>query len=189
MLKEDIVLNNAEKEDLFLEKYKDVMEDLFRQITDNDGKESELNRNIQKFTDYRSYLDFDLMVKDKVTNREISLNKVIKMKSGGETQTPFYISVLASFAQLYRVNSDEIASNTIRIIIFDEAFSKMDRERIVESVRLLKQFKLQVILSTPPEKIGDIASEVDETIVVSNDKNASCAISYSKREIDDIKIN
>ena len=189
MLKDDIVLNNAENEDLFLEKYKDVMEDLFRQITDNDGKESELNRNIQKFTDYRSYLDFDLMVKDKVTNREISLNKVIKMKSGGETQTPFYISVLASFAQLYRVNSDEIASNTIRIIIFDEAFSKMDRERIVESVRLLKQFKLQVILSTPPEKIGDIASEVDETIVVSNDKNASCAISYSKREIDDIKIN
>ena len=34
MLKDDIILDTGEDETPFLEKYKDVMEDLFRQIVD-----------------------------------------------------------------------------------------------------------------------------------------------------------
>ena len=104
---------------------------------------------------------------------------MIKKKSGGETQTPFYISVLASFAQLYHVYDEGEISNTIRLIIFDEAFSKMDRERIIEAVKLSRKFHLQVILSTPPEKIGDISELVDETLLVSRDKNASHVLLYT----------
>ena len=182
MLKDDIILETDENESKFLEKYKDVMEDLFRQISDTGNNDTRVNviKNIEDFTDYRSYLDFDLIVTNKITNEEQRLSKMIKKKSGGETQTPFYISVVASFAQLYHVHDEGEIANTIRLIIFDEAFSKMDRERIIEAVKLLRKFKLQVILSAPPEKIGDISSLVDETLLVSRDRNSSHVLLYSK---------
>ena len=182
MLKDDIILETDENESKFLEKYKDVMEDLFRQISDTGNNDTKVNviKNIEDFTDYRSYLDFDLIVTNKMTNEEQRLSKMIKKKSGGETQTPFYISVVASFAQLYHVHDEGEIANTIRLIIFDEAFSKMDRERIIEAVKLLRKFKLQVILSAPPEKIGDISSLVDETLLVSRDRNSSHVLLYSK---------
>lgn len=182
MLKDDVILETDENESKFLEKYKDVMEDLFRQISDTGNNDTKVNviKNIEDFTDYRSYLDFDLIVTNKITNEEQRLSKMIKKKSGGETQTPFYISVVASFAQLYHVHDEGEIANTIRLIIFDEAFSKMDRERIIEAVKLLRKFKLQVILSAPPEKIGDISSLVDETLLVSRDRNSSHVLLYSK---------
>jgi len=61
----------------------------------------------------------------------------------------------------------------MRLIIFDEAFSKMDSDRIQESVKLLRRFNLQSILSAPPEKIGDIAPLVDRTLCVIREKDNS----------------
>ncbi|MFA6617405.1 MAG: SbcC/MukB-like Walker B domain-containing protein, partial [Bacilli bacterium] len=137
--------------------------------------------NVEKFTDYRNYLDFDLVVKDKAGNEQ-RLSKMIKKKSGGETQTPFYISVLASFAQLYHVQDSGELSNTIRLIIFDEAFSKMDSGRIRESIRLLRKFGLQAIVSAPSDKVADISALVDETLVVLRGKNASHVRLYAEEE-------
>ena len=118
----------------------------------------------------------------KKLNKEIS--KMIKKKSGGETQTPFYIAVLASFAQLYHVNDEGEMGNTLRLIIFDEAFSKMDRGRMTEAIKLLRKFSLQVILrvilSAPYDKIPDISPLVDETLIVLHDKNKSCVRLFEK---------
>lgn len=182
MLKDDSILDSGEDESVFLNKYQDVMEDLFKQIVDvnNDSTNSELLNNIERFTDYRSYLDFDLIVYNKDTKEEQRLSKMIKKKSGGETQTPFYIAVLASFAQLYHVNDEGNISNTSRIIIFDEAFSKMDRGRIKEAVKLLRKFNLQVIISCPTDKVADISELVDETLVVLHNKNSSSVRKFSK---------
>ena len=185
MLKDDLILDSGEDESEFINKYKDVMEDLFKQIVDiGEGeKNSLLLENIEKFTDYRSYLDFDLIVYNKDTGEEQRLSKMIKKKSGGETQTPFYIAVLASFAQLYHVNEEGELGNTTRLIIFDEAFSKMDRGRIKEAVKLLRKFSLQVILSAPSDKVGDISELVDETLVVLHEKNRSYVRLYAKENI------
>lgn len=185
MLKDDLILETGDDETEFINKYKDVMEDLFKQIVDISEKgdhSSELLANIEKFTDYRSYLDFDLIVYNIDTKEEQRLSKMLKKKSGGETQTPFYISVLSSFAQLYHVHDEGELSNTIRVIIFDEAFSKMDRSRIKEAVKLLRKFNLQVILSAPSDKVADISELVDETLVTLHDKNSSCVRLYEKAE-------
>ena len=186
MIKDDMLLNMGEDDSPFIEKYADVMNDLFKQIVDSGRGDAQaaVLENVAKFTDYRSYLDFDLIV----TNREGAvqhLSKVIKKKSGGETQTPFYISVLASFAQLYRISESGDLANAIRLIIFDEAFSKMDRGRIQEAVRLLRTFGFQCILSAPSDKIADISSLVDQTLVVLRDKSASRVHLYA--EIDKLK--
>ncbi|MDD4344545.1 MAG: SbcC/MukB-like Walker B domain-containing protein [Bacilli bacterium] len=183
MITDDLLLEIDQDETAFLAKYDQVMKDLFAQIALAGDKENNaaVLANVEKFTDYRNYLDFDLVVKDKAGNEQ-RLSKMIKKKSGGETQTPFYISVLASFAQLYHVQDSGELSNTIRLIIFDEAFSKMDSGRIRESIRLLRKFGLQAIVSAPSDKVADISALVDETLVVLRGKNASHVRLYAEEE-------
>ncbi len=50
------------------------------------------------------------------------------------------------------------------MIIFDEAFNKMDHQRIQESISLVRQLDLQLLISAPTEKIADIAPLVDRNL-------------------------
>ena len=180
MISDDLLLTYGEDEQIYLDKYKDVMSNLFKLIGDlsgsNKDKDSVLEQNVEKFTDYRTYLMFDMMV-TKGEGRTYSLAKNMKKQSGGETQTPFYVSILASFSQLYRIRSTSI-NNSIRLVIFDEAFSKMDSTRIIESIKILKSFGLQVILSAPSEKVSDLSKIVDKTLLVSRQNNRSFVDSF-----------
>ena len=176
--------------DSFNDKYKNEISELFSQLILNETNVSaeqkqKYEENIRRFTDYKTYLIFDLIVTDQngINQR---LSKTLSTKSGGETQIPFYISLLASFSQVCRVNSKK-SSNTIRLIILDEAFSKMDGERIQESINLLKKFKLQAIFSAPPARIPDITPYVDRNIAVFKDNNHSFTKVFYKNEIEDFE--
>lgn len=155
----------------FQQKYGPLIEKLFSQITMADDtqlnarKQSELQENIVRYTDFRTYLKFDLETTDQNGSKQL-LSQTLNMKSGGETQTPFYIAVLASFAQLYRVNDATRFGNTVRLVVFDEAFNKMDSDRITESVLLLRKMGLQAIICTPPDKVSDIMPIADRTLLV-----------------------
>lgn len=166
-------------------RYGELIESLFSRIVASDDtplnerKQSELQANIQRYTDYRTYLHFDLETTDQNGSSQL-LSKTLNTKSGGETQTPFYIAVLASFAQIYRVNDSSSFGNTMRLVIFDEAFNKMDSDRIVESIRLLRKMKLQAIICTPPDKLPDIMPEADRTLLVCKDKYRMQVLPWSK---------
>ena len=156
----------------FQEKYSGVIERLFNQIaaTDdfelNERQQSDLQKNIELFTNFRTYLKFDLETTDENGTKQM-LSQTLHKKSGGETQTPFYIAMLASFAQLYQINNvSALASNTVRLVVFDEAFSKMDSERIIESVNLLRRMGLQAIVCAPEEKLPAIMPLADRTNLV-----------------------
>lgn len=149
----------------FTEKYKTVIDNLFEQIISFDSNSEKSVQSVKMFSKYQTYLTFDLITADSSGRRE-KLSKSINTKSGGETQTPFYIAVLASFARLYRTNDPKETGNTMRLVIFDEAFNKMDGERIIESVKLLRKFGLQAIICSPPEKASDIAPIADKTQLV-----------------------
>ena len=169
----------------FQNKYGQLIEKLFSQITMADDeqlnarKQSELQENIQRYTDFRTYLKFDLETTDQNGTKQL-LSQTLNTKSGGETQTPFYIAVLASFAQLYRVNDTSVFGNTVRLVVFDEAFNKMDSERIVESVRLLRKMGLQAIICTPPDKVADIMPIADCTLLVNKDKYQMHILTFGK---------
>ena len=169
----------------FQEKYGPLIEKLFSQITMADDtqlnarKQSELQENIQRYTDFRTYLKFDLETTDQNGSKQL-LSKTLNTKSGGETQTPFYIAVLASFAQLYRVNDTSSFGNTVRLVVFDEAFNKMDGDRITESVRLLRKMGLQAIICTPPDKVSDIMPIADRTLLVNKEKYRMHILSFGK---------
>lgn len=176
----------------FQAKHRDAIDELFKQIVDvGEGEltadeRSELERNIEKFTDYRTYLNFDLISKDE-SGQESRLSRTIAKKSGGETQTPFYISVLASFVRVYRIqqNIRRQKSTTLRLIVFDEAFNKMDHQRIQESIKLLRNFGLQAVICAPTEKIGDIAPLVDRTLCVTRVKNITVVRAFDPKILED----
>lgn len=169
----------------FNEKYKYEIQELFSLLTTEErGTQEDYDRKVEELTNYRTYLNFDLEVKD--GNGDIQkLSRTIGKKSGGETQTPFYIAVLASFAQIYRIGRGK-NDNTARIIIFDEAFSKMDGDRIIQSIELLRKFDFQVILSAPPEKIGDLATLVDKNLCVIRDNHSSFIKPFTPQQIGDV---
>ncbi|MBO8162083.1 MAG: AAA family ATPase [Brevibacillus sp.] len=128
--------------------------------------------DIEEFTDYRRYLDFDIIVTTRDSRYRFS--QVLKEKSGGETQTPFYIAILASFHHLYA------SGKTMRLVVFDEAFNKMDEQRIQTSLRLIKQMNLQLIAAVPDEKMQHMAPEVTTTLIVSN-QNYECFVDIIDR--------
>lgn len=170
----------------FQQKYGPLIEELFRRLAMSDDtqlnarKQSELQQNIERYTDFRTYLKFDMETTDQNGSRQM-LSQTLNTKSGGETQTPFYIAVLASFAQIYQVNNlSPLASNTVRLVVFDEAFNKMDSDRIVESVRLLRKMGLQAIICTPPDKIQDIMPMADKTLLVMKEKYRMYIMPYGK---------
>ena len=174
----------------FNEKYQKEIDSLFKALIINETEVSaerraEYERNIKKFTDYKTYLVFDLIVTND-QGEEQRLSKTLLKKSGGETQIPFYLALLASFSQICRIKVKG-KNNTVRLIILDEAFSKMDGERIQEGINLLKRFGLQAIFSAPPEKIPDIAPKVDRNIAVYKSGHHSFTRYFDPVQIEDIQ--
>lgn len=171
MIKDEMLMEGYNLwSEAFNSKYSEEINELFNKLASSDIHDEEYNKNISIYTDYKTYLSFDLVV----TNQEGDvqhLSKTLNKKSGGETQTPFYISILASFAQLYRINKNR-SDNTLRLIVFDEAFNKMDEERMKESLKLLPKFGFQAIIAAPSEKAGEIIPLVPNTLcVIRKDKN------------------
>lgn len=154
----------------FREKYKDTIDNLFSQLELAGSSDSAAAETVDRLSRYSTYLSFDLLSIDANGITE-KLSRTITAKSGGEIQTPFYVAILASFAQLYKVNETRNQiDNTMRLLIFDEAFNKMDPERISESIAMLRKFGLQTIICFPSDKAGDISPLCDRTLLV--DKQA-----------------
>lgn len=115
---------------------------------------------ISKFTDYRTYMDYDIRVTN-VNGDTYLFSKTSGEKSGGENQVPFYVSIIASFVQIY-----QSARSSIGLIIFDEAFNKMDPNRIARLMEFVRPLGVQLIIATPPEKLDVITNYVDTTLIV-----------------------
>lgn len=175
----------------FREKYKDTIDNLFAQIEAFDGSDSAAAEAVEKLSRYSTYLSFDLLSIDANGIRE-RLSKTITSKSGGEIQTPFYVAILASFVQLYKVqDTRNQVDNTMRLVIFDEAFNKMDPERIAKSISMLREFGLQAIICSPTDKADNIAPLCDKTLLVDKQDNGkggyrSTVIEWTK-DMGDIK--
>jgi len=172
----------------FQEKHKEALEDLFRRIVPEDDlfngdARTELEKNLEEFTDYRKYLEFDLISTDDEGN-ETRLSKMLSKRSGGETQNPFYIAVLASFAHIYRTRMQGY-NETMRLIVFDEAFNKMDHQRIQESIKLARKLGLQLVISAPTEKVADIAPLVDRTHIVVRIKSQTSVRHFDPRTLEE----
>lgn len=152
----------------FEAEYHEEMEDLFAKLTAYDDLGDKV---LTEYTDYRSYLDYDILV-EKNDGTVQRFSRIYGEKSGGETQTPYYVAIAASFVQLYK------SGDTIRIIMFDEAFDKMDDNRISAMMDFLNRQDFQIILATPPAKIEVIGEKVDTILMAMREGNSSIIEEY-----------
>ena len=152
--------------DAFEEEYSEEIKELFGRLTQDDENGQAV---IREYTDYRSYLTYDIQIISITDNSKQLFSKICREKSGGETQTPYYVAIAASFSQIYS------SSNSIRLIMFDEAFDKMDDDRIASMMEFFKSLNLQVILATPPAKMDVIGEHVD-TILLAERQGMSSVV-------------
>ena len=156
---------------LFHENHKEVIDELFERLALDNEKNA---KALDEFTDYRTYMDYDIKIVHSDGNYSM-YSKVCEEKSGGETQTPFYVTVAASFVQLYRSG---IGGETVGLVMFDEAFNNMDDERIGGVLEFLRRLPLQIIIAAPPDKIQYISPEVEQTLLVMTDEKVSFVEKY-----------
>lgn len=155
----------------FHETHKAVIDELFERLSIG-GENS--TQALEEFTDYRTYMDYDI----KILHSDGTFSyysKVCEEKSGGETQTPFYVTVAASFVQLY---SNNIGGEAAGLVLFDEAFNNMDDERIGGVLEFLRRLPLQLIIAAPPDKIQYIGPAMDEILLVMTDQKRSYVEEY-----------
>jgi len=146
----------------FLKKHGGAIEELFAEIT---RREYEFQETMQMLTDYRSFLDFDIIITDSWGNKS-HFSKVARDKSGGETQVPFYVAILASFYQAYQLYRKQ---DTLRLVVFDEAFNRMDADRIEEAVTFMKNLGFQALIVAPTGRIRLIIPHVNTNLIVMKD--------------------
>lgn len=158
----------------FYQRHKESFDDLYRRLTERGN-----DRELEQLTDYRLYLSYDIEVQHNDGQRS-QLSKIMGHTSGGETQTPFYLTIAASFLQLYRIGWGVSSRNgsqrnnranrggrpTIRLVAFDEAFSKMDQQHIGSTLDLFQKFNLQVITATPLERCEYLVPKICTSLVL-----------------------
>jgi uncharacterized protein YPO0396 len=127
------------------------------------------SQKLRDICDYRKYFTYDIKITqtdviDQKSGKPVvlSLSKVLREKSGGETQTPYYVAIAASFYRFYKANPEE----TTRLVMFDEAFNRMDDERIGKILTFFRGINLQIMNAVPTEKIEAIAPYMDRINIV-----------------------
>lgn len=163
--------------------------DLFMPPETNDSKVLEEARvNMEKYSDYRTYLSFDMeqLVEGMPAMR---LSKMLSKNSGGEGQNPLYVALLASFAQVYRISLKPNVRRrpTPRLVVLDEAFSKMDAEKVGSCIGLIRKLGFQAIISATNDKIQNYVDNVDKTFVFANpNKNHISIQEFEKKEFNQL---
>ena len=161
----------------FQSKYNEQINDLFDSLSVDD-----LNSNgaINKFTDYRTYMDYDIQIKNQ--DGTMNYSKVFKEKSGGETQVPFYVAIVASFVRVYTQNGFS-QSDPIGLVLFDEVFDKMDGNRMRAMMNFISSMPLQVLIACPYDKM-DLLQEYADTTLILVRQNTRATVLPVKRKKD-----
>ena len=154
-------------EDTFYQKYEQkikLLTDKFMPPRDEDEQvRAKKRQEMEQYADYRNYLSFSMFeqVTDEQGNviRENFVDDMAGRDSGGEGQNPKYVALLAGFAMLYMQQSNR--DSKIKLVLLDEAFSKMDQERSAVCLKYARKMDLQLIVCVPDERLQSLIRNVD----------------------------
>ena len=154
-------------EDSFYQKYEQkikLLTDKFMPPKEDDEQiRAQKRQEMEQYADYRNYLSFSMFeqVTDEAGNviRENFVDDMAGRDSGGEGQNPKYVALLAGFAMLYMQQSKR--DSKIKLVLLDEAFSKMDQERSAVCLKYARKMDLQLIVCVPDERLQSLIRNVD----------------------------
>lgn len=154
-------------EDLFYQKYETQIKELIEKFMPaknaDDAQLKKYQEDMEKYADYRTYLSFRMneIVTDGEGNiiRKNYVDEMAGRDSGGEGQNPKYVALLAGFAMLYMSQTNR--DSKIKLVLLDEAFSKMDQERSAVCLQYARKMDLQLIVCVPDERLQSLIRNVD----------------------------
>lgn len=165
-------------ESLASEEERHSIEALFEEILNNDLD----SPRVREICDYRTYFTYDIRIRhlhsiDGSTGKphESNLSKVLREKSGGEAQTPYYVALGASFFRFFKEEE-----GAVRLALFDEAFNKMDDARIGTALTFFRRLGMQVVTAVPTEKIETIAPYSDQVNLIFRQNYRAYAREFSQ---------
>lgn len=154
-------------ENAFYQKYemqiKALMEKFMPAKNIDEVQVKKYQEEMNKYADYRTYLAFRMneIVTDSEgkTIRKNYVDEMAGRDSGGEGQNPKYVALLAGFAMLYMSQTNR--DSKIKLVLLDEAFSKMDQERSAVCLQYARKMDLQLIVCVPDERLQSLIRNVD----------------------------
>ncbi|ROS01011.1 AAA domain-containing protein [Sinobacterium caligoides] len=129
-------------------KSRDVLQRMVSMLLDED--EQRAMKELARISDYRNYRRYEIY-KNPEGKEAIALSQY-GTGSGGQSETPFYIIRSAAVTSAFRFREGQ---NHLRMVLVDEAFSRMDETRSREVINYLTgQLGLQLIFVMPSSKAG-----------------------------------
>lgn len=142
-------------------KHQQVRERLMNMLLDED--ESKALRELARIADYRNYRHYEIYKKPE-GKEPIALSQY-GTGSGGQLETPAYIIRSAAITSAFRFNEGK---SHLRMVLVDEAFSKMDEHRSKEVINYLTEsLGLQLMFIMPSSKSGPFMDLISNQFVFS----------------------
>jgi energy-coupling factor transporter ATP-binding protein EcfA2 len=143
------------------EKHQRVRERLMTMLLDDD--EQKALRELTRIADYRNYRRYEIY-KEPEGKAPIALSQY-GTGSGGQLETPAYIIRSAAITSAFRFND---GNSHLRMVLVDEAFSKMDEHRSREVINYLTEsLGLQLLFIMPSSKSGPFMDLISNQFVFS----------------------
>ena len=137
----------------------EVRDKLMDMLLDKDSQVA--LRELQRISDYRHYRSYEIY-KTPQGKEKIALSRY-GTGSGGQLETPAYIIRAAAVTSAFKFND---GSSHCRMVLVDEAFSKMDETRSREVINYLTEaLGLQLIFIMPTSKSGPFLDLISNQIV------------------------
>lgn len=136
-----------------------VRDRLMSMLLDDD--EQKAMRELERISDYRNYRSYEIY-KQPANKEPIALSQY-GTGSGGQLETPAYIIRSAAVSSAFRFNEGD---THLRMVLVDEAFSKMDETRSKEVINYLTEsLGLQLLFIMPTSKSGPFMDMISNQFV------------------------
>ena len=142
-------------------KHRQVRDKLLNMLLSED--EQLARRELDRISDYRNYRNYEIY-KEPEGKEPIALSQY-GTGSGGQLETPAYIIRSAAVTSAFRFND---GNSHLKMVLVDEAFSKMDESRSKEVIRYLTEtLGLQLLFIMPSSKSGPFMDLISNQFVFS----------------------
>jgi energy-coupling factor transporter ATP-binding protein EcfA2 len=159
-----------------------VRDKLLSMLLDNDEQRA-LNE-LRRISDYRNYRRYEIFKQP--DNKEPIPLSTYGTGSGGQLETPAYIIRSAAITSAFRFNEGK---SHCRMVLVDEAFSKMDETRSREVIHYLTEtLGLQLIFIMPSSKSGPFMDLISHQVVFSKCPSSNPVGELSTRVLVDRKV-
>ena len=131
-------------------------------------------KDMDEFFNYKSYITFNVDVKDETKTKESSFTNLIATGSGSEVQIPSYIILSAALLNAYGVKryNKGMEKDSLRFMIIDEAFDKMDEVNVKKLISTItKDMELQLLAAAPTDRFEKMGDSIGTVIIMKTDKS------------------